>query len=108
MAEVIGRTDSLLYRRGNFNGTWDDLICDALLSEREADLLHYLAGSPTRAIARTELLQHVWGLDPNGIHTRTVDMTIANLRQKIERDPARPVIIRTVRGVGYGWAAEDT
>ncbi|KRS19049.1 thiosulfohydrolase SoxB [Roseovarius indicus] len=38
MGEVIGQTDSLLYRRGNFNGTWDDLICDALLSEREADI----------------------------------------------------------------------
>ncbi|WP_171179866.1 thiosulfohydrolase SoxB [Ruegeria sp. HKCCD8929] len=38
LAEVIGRTDSLLYRRGNFNGTWDDLICDALISEREADI----------------------------------------------------------------------
>lgn len=36
--EVIGQTDSLLYRRGNFNGTWDDLICDALISEREADI----------------------------------------------------------------------
>lgn len=38
LREVIGKTDSLLYRRGNFNGTWDDLICDALLSEREADI----------------------------------------------------------------------
>ena len=38
LAEVIGQTDELLYRRGNFNGTWDDLICDALLSEREADI----------------------------------------------------------------------
>ena len=38
MSEVIGQTDSLLYRRGNFNGTWDDLICDALLSEREAEI----------------------------------------------------------------------
>jgi S-sulfosulfanyl-L-cysteine sulfohydrolase len=38
LAEVIGQTDSLLYRRGNFNGTWDDLICDALLSERDADI----------------------------------------------------------------------
>jgi sulfur-oxidizing protein SoxB len=38
LEEVIGQTDSLLYRRGNFNGTWDDLICDALLSEREADI----------------------------------------------------------------------
>ncbi|WP_095588969.1 thiosulfohydrolase SoxB [Actibacterium ureilyticum] len=38
LEEVIGQTDSLLYRRGNFNGTWDDLICDALLEEREADI----------------------------------------------------------------------
>lgn len=38
MAEVIGQTDSLLFRRGNFNGTWDDLICDALLSERDAEI----------------------------------------------------------------------
>ncbi len=38
MAEVIGRTESTLYRRGNFNGTWDDVICDALLSEREAEI----------------------------------------------------------------------
>ncbi|NOD35579.1 MULTISPECIES: thiosulfohydrolase SoxB [unclassified Ruegeria] len=38
LSEVIGKTDSLLYRRGNFNGTWDDLICDALIKEREADI----------------------------------------------------------------------
>ena len=38
LTEVLGRTDSLLYRRGNFNGTWDDLICDALLSERDAQI----------------------------------------------------------------------
>ena len=38
MAEVIGQTDSLLYRRGNFNGSWDDLICDALISERDAEI----------------------------------------------------------------------
>jgi len=38
MSEVIGQTNSLLYRRGNFNGSWDDLICDALLSERDAEI----------------------------------------------------------------------
>ncbi|MFP7571891.1 thiosulfohydrolase SoxB [Marivita sp. S2033] len=36
--EVVGQTDSLLYRRGNFNGSWDDVICDALLSERDAEI----------------------------------------------------------------------
>jgi sulfur-oxidizing protein SoxB len=38
LEEVIGQTDTLLYRRGNFNGSWDDLICDALMSERDADI----------------------------------------------------------------------
>jgi sulfur-oxidizing protein SoxB len=38
LKEVLGTTESLLYRRGNFNGTWDDLICQALLEEREADI----------------------------------------------------------------------
>ena len=38
LEEVIGETDDLLYRRGNFNGSWDDLICDALISERDADI----------------------------------------------------------------------
>ncbi|WP_299351373.1 thiosulfohydrolase SoxB [uncultured Shimia sp.] len=38
LTEVIGKSDSLLYRRGNFNGTWDDLICEALIQERDADI----------------------------------------------------------------------
>ncbi|MEO1541179.1 MAG: thiosulfohydrolase SoxB [Pseudomonadota bacterium] len=38
MTEVVGRTEGLLYRRGNFNGSWDDLICDALISERDAEI----------------------------------------------------------------------
>ena len=38
LARTIGRTDSLLYRRGNFNGTFDDLICDAMLSERDSEI----------------------------------------------------------------------
>lgn len=38
MSEVLGHTDSTLYRRGNFNGSWDDLICDALISERDAEI----------------------------------------------------------------------
>ncbi len=38
LARVIGKTDSLLYRRGNFNGTFDDLICDAMLAERDAEI----------------------------------------------------------------------
>ena len=50
MTEVIGQTDTLLYRRGNFNGTWDDLICDALLSERDAEIALSLASGGARAL----------------------------------------------------------
>ena len=53
-------------------------------------------------LRNVELLESVWG-SRGDMDTRTVDMTIANLRRKIERDPARPRIIRTVRGVGYAW-----
>lgn len=38
LTEVIGKAETLLYRRGNFNGTWDDLICEALITERDADI----------------------------------------------------------------------
>jgi len=71
------------------------------LTDREVAILRYLAVSRKRAVDRRELLQHVWGLNPRGIHTRTVDMHIARLREKIEEDPADPRIILTVRGKGY-------
>ena len=57
-------------------------------------------------MTRAELLQTVWGAPPesaNELETRTVDMTIANLRQKIEREPAEPRIVVTVKGTGYAW-----
>lgn len=71
------------------------------LSEREVELLRYLAGNSGRAIARDELLQRVWGMDPRGLSTRTIDMHVARLRDKIEVDPASPSVIQTVRGKGY-------
>lgn len=67
------------------------------LSEREADLLRYLVSQLGRAVPRDELLRHVWGLDPKNIETRTVDMHIAHLRQKLRNNEA----IVTVRGKGY-------
>jgi DNA-binding response OmpR family regulator len=75
------------------------------LSELEAELLAYLARNPTRAISREELLSHVWRVDPRGIETRTVDMHVARLREKLRDDPVRPRIILTVRGKGYMLAA---
>jgi DNA-binding response OmpR family regulator len=71
------------------------------LTDREVAILRYLAVSRERAVDRKELLHHVWGLNPKGIQTRTVDMHIARLRDKLEEDPADPRIICTVRGKGY-------
>ena len=71
------------------------------LSETEAGLLRYLAGNAGRAISREELLRRVWRIDPHKIETRTIDMHIARLREKLGDDPDAPAIIATVRGKGY-------
>lgn len=71
-----------------------------MLTEREAAILYYLAANRGRAIDRGELLRHVWGLNPRGIQTRTVDMHIARLREKLQ-DTAADAVILTVRGKGY-------
>jgi DNA-binding response OmpR family regulator len=75
------------------------------LSERERDLLRYLACNPGRAISRKEILSRVWRVDPSGVETRAVDMQVARLREKIRDDPAQPRVIITVRGKGYMFAA---
>lgn len=74
------------------------------LSPREAELLRYLASHGQRAISREELLAHVWRIDPRGITTRTIDMHVARLREKLGDYPERPVVILTVRGKGYMFA----
>jgi DNA-binding response OmpR family regulator len=77
------------------------------LSEREQELLRYLATNAGRAIAREELLAHVWRIDPRGITTRTIDMHVARLREKLRDDPERPTVILTVRGKGYMWGMKE-
>lgn len=76
------------------------------LSEREAQVLAYLIGNRGRAVSRDELLSRVWGLDPRGVQTRTVDMAIARVREMLHDDPADPRVIVTVRAKGYMLAAE--
>lgn len=71
------------------------------LTEREAEILHYLAANRGRAVGRNELLQRVWGLDPRGLATRTVDMHLARVREKLRDDAVDPEIVITVRGRGY-------
>ncbi len=72
------------------------------LTPREAGILRWLHRHRSRAVSRSELLERVWGASGK-LQTRTVDMTVANLRQKIERDASDPKIVLTVTGAGYAW-----
>jgi DNA-binding response OmpR family regulator len=70
------------------------------LKPKELELLLYLARHRGQALTRDHLLQHVWGWEFSG-GTRTVDVHIRWLRERIEADPAHPTRIITVRGSGY-------
>ena len=72
------------------------------LSEREIGVLKYLIANPGRPVPRDELLRHVWGIDPNRIETRTVDMHVSHIRKKLGDHSQE--ILETVRGRGYRLA----
>jgi DNA-binding response OmpR family regulator len=73
----------------------------SLLSEREAELFRYLAINSGRVISRDEVLANVWRINPRGLSTRTIDMHIVRLREKLGDDPEQPQVLLTVRGQGY-------
>ena len=108
-------------RRGETTELWpywriDDLIIDLRrgtvtrggrdlkLPKLSLDLLICLMRRAPDPVDTDTLLQEVWGV-PGDLQTRTVDMTISNLRHKIERVSNRPRIVVTVKGVGYAWGA---
>jgi DNA-binding response OmpR family regulator len=70
----------------------------------ELDLLRYLASNPGRAVSREEILSRVWHIKLTGAETRTVDMHIARLREKLQDDVDEPRVIKTIRGKGYAFA----
>ena len=76
------------------------------LTAKEFDLLHIMARYPGRVYSRDELLQNLWGFDYLG-DTRTVDTHINRLREKLNKVPGCPEIIRTVWGVGYKFEVEE-
>lgn len=75
------------------------------LTPREVGILRWLYRHRARVVSRAELLEQVWGAAPD-METRTVDVTLANLRHKIERDAADPRIIVSVKGAGYAWGGK--
>jgi DNA-binding response OmpR family regulator len=76
------------------------------LTLSEFEILHKLAKSPRRVFTRQELMDHLWRGTFYG-DLRSVDVHVRHLRQKVEDDASNPVLIKTVRGVGYAFGGED-
>ncbi len=74
------------------------------LTQKEYDLLFALMSRAGQVVSRAELLDIVWGIDWLG-DTRTLDVHIRWVREKVEDDPGKPQYIQTVRGVGYRFSA---
>jgi DNA-binding response OmpR family regulator len=75
------------------------------MTRKEFALLRFLASREDTVVTRDDILNKVWGLDSYPV-TRTVDNHIAGLRAKLEADPARPIHIQTVHGVGYKFVPD--
>ena len=122
--ELLARVEALLRfpRTANARGNSDYVQFDSMtldlrkaqivhngniinLTNKEFQLLRYFIEHPGVTISREELLSRVWDLKPGTI-TRTVDMHVASLRQKLECSPKTPQIIETVPHLGYRFAAE--
>ena len=118
MMELLARIEAVLRRRRNAppaaSGTFafgdvrvDFRRAEVLraglpvdLSSLEFKLLRYFVEHPGALVSRRELLEHVWGY-PAVLQTRTVDVHVASLRQKLERHPSKPEHIVTVHRMGY-------
>ncbi len=116
MPELLARVSALLRRRG-WHGVGDQVQLGHLkvdfrrhlawqdessvsLTNLELKLLRYLVENPNKPVSRNELLSRVWGIS-SGVQTRTVDVFVGRLRKLIEDDPSHPMVLRSVRGVGY-------
>lgn len=120
LLELIGRVNALMRRSGKINGraepaatfrfgeveispgTHDVRVNGSavVLRPKEFELLMALARRKGRVVGRLELLREVWGYDSDVV-SRTVDTHVAELRRKLEKDPAAPEHILTVRKTGY-------
>ena len=76
------------------------------LTQREYELLAFLASHPGKVYSRIDLMEQVWNYGYVGDDVRTVDVTVRRLREKIEDNPASPAYILTRRGVGYYFSAD--
>jgi DNA-binding response OmpR family regulator len=121
--ELVARVKAVLRRTRGAEGESSevrsgDLVIDLLhhearlsgelvrLTPKEFNLLRVLAREPGRPLTRASLLERAFGFDYDGLE-RTVDAHIANLRKKIEPDPAHPRYVVTVQGLGYKFVVEE-
>jgi two-component system alkaline phosphatase synthesis response regulator PhoP len=120
--ELLARVEALLrrvkkeklapvarFRFGNVDVNFEqgDVRKDGLpisLAGKELELLRYLIDHRGKVVSREELLEGVWEYQP-GVSSRTIDVHVAWLRQKLEDNPQNPSHIHTVRGVGYRFSA---
>lgn len=94
IVEIGGLKIEKLARRAYIDGT------EIILSNKEFDLLLFLASNPNVVFSRDQLLDKIWGIDSFG-ETSTVTVHINKLREKIEKDMSKPEYIETVWGAGY-------
>jgi len=117
-AELIARIRAVLRRQGDVTNTAEGVITagpvridverhqvninDQLVSLplKEFELLEFLVRNSGRVLTRSQLIDRVWGSDYFG-DTKTLDVHVKRLRAKIEKDPANPIFIQTIRGLGY-------
>jgi len=116
--ELLARIEALLRRAGGAVGEGNGITAfgdvqadfrrsqvrlggvEVALAPRELELLQYFVAHPGEVLSRDRLLDEVWGYDA-AVQSRTVDVHVATLRQKLEADAAHPRFFRTVHGRGY-------
>ena len=81
----------------------DNLPLD--LTQREYELLKFLASNPGKVFSREALMEHVWNYEGYVGDVRAVDVAVRRLREKVEDDPAAPQFVVTRRGLGYYFNA---
>ena len=85
------------------------LLCkerEISLTKNELKMLSFFLQNPKQILSKTQLLENVFDLDGDFMDENTVAVNIRRLREKIEEDPAAPVYIKNIRGLGYIWNQE--
>ncbi|MFD0589359.1 response regulator transcription factor [Paenibacillus sp. GCM10027627] len=106
--QSLGQSKKRWWRNGRLEVDFLEMIVKVdgrpvMLFPKELQLLQFFIHNPNRVFAADEIFDRVWG-EESGSDTRTVNAHIFNLRRKIEQNPEKPDLIRTVRGFGYKFS----